>query len=977
MTRIHAALIVLAALAGTAGPSAAPPQDPPQAPPAFRTGVEAVNVDVSVLDDDGQPVPGLTAPDFTVTVAGRPRRVVSATFVDASPETPAVPGGPAALLVSSNDAGSFGRLIVFVMDQGTLDQSEVRQVADSAGRLFDRLTPADRSALVLMPVGKGLSFTADHARVREALRRASGLAGVSIESSRLAGLDEIRAIASGDFRALQTVALRECGQGPDEGTGIVQGPAAPVPGPGQPGGQDGGGRNGTGSNTGEAAFSSADSCTRRIQGEAMSVWHQVHAAALGSLTSLRNVLRELKKVPGDKSLVLISGGWPLEMRESSSELVPIAEVAADARVTIFTLFAASSGGGADRGTISTTPLADQAVKRGPLQTISGMTGGTSYRADIGAGAVFERIARELSGYYRLGVEQDRVDFDGKSRPLKVQVARRGVTVRARELFSGRSYEERDATARLDAALTSPLPSTSIGLRVTTYRSSDPETPSHMRVLLAGEATRLHPGPVTLQLALTDASGNALSSATQLLGDAEADRLPFSTSVSLATGAYIIRAAVVDASGATGSVDHAITVQPTAMGVLSSGDLVLARIPGTASEDTGLVIDRIGQDERLALQVDISGDRERAAAADVVFEVAQADEGPPLLTVEATRLSGSGAALAQGVADTRLLPPGSYVARARVLSDGGVTGVVRRPFVVAGSNQPGDEATRADVAAAGAPAGTKAFVRNSLPISTRVSASLPPFSADHVLAPAVLGLFVDRVAARPDATAPALAPLLARTKATAATDVAVPDAVSAEAPAVAQFLIGLSRLARNQLDPAAQAFRASLRAASDFYPAMVYLGACFAAGGKDLEASAAWQTALIKEGDVPAVHELLIDALLRLKRNDAALEAVHRARERWPDDPSFTRRFVVSAVAAGRYAEGLTALDTLAPPTLDDEPVLALGLQILYESITGAHPVETIDADRVRMRRYADWYQRLNGPSMALVKAWVAAAAPAP
>jgi hypothetical protein len=159
--------------------------------------------------------------------------------------------------------------------------------------------------------------------------------------------------------------------------------------------------------------------------------------------------------------------------------------------------------------------------------------------------------------------------------------------------------------------------------------------------------------------------------------------------------------------------------------------------------------------------------------------------------------------------------------------------------------------------------------------------------------------------------------------------------------------------------------------------MVYLGACFAAGGKDLEASAAWQTALIKEGDVPVLHELLIDALLRLKRNDAALEAVRRARQRWPDDPSFARRFVVSAVAAGRYAEGLTALDALPPRSLDDEPVFALGLQILYEAITGGQPVETLDADRVRMRRFADSYERLNGPSMALVKAWVAAAAPAP
>ena len=47
-------------------------QLPPVQPPTFRTGVDAVQLDVSVLDKDRRPVRGLTAADFTVLEDGKP-----------------------------------------------------------------------------------------------------------------------------------------------------------------------------------------------------------------------------------------------------------------------------------------------------------------------------------------------------------------------------------------------------------------------------------------------------------------------------------------------------------------------------------------------------------------------------------------------------------------------------------------------------------------------------------------------------------------------------------------------------------------------------------------------------------------------------------------------------------------------------------------------------------------------------------------
>ena len=57
-------------------PLAAPAQQP-----IFRGGVEVIEVDVNVVDNRGHPVADLHGPEFTVTVDGKPRKVVSADFV--------------------------------------------------------------------------------------------------------------------------------------------------------------------------------------------------------------------------------------------------------------------------------------------------------------------------------------------------------------------------------------------------------------------------------------------------------------------------------------------------------------------------------------------------------------------------------------------------------------------------------------------------------------------------------------------------------------------------------------------------------------------------------------------------------------------------------------------------------------------------------------------------------------------------------
>ena len=191
--------------------------------------------------------------------------------------------------------------------------------------------------------------------------------------------------------------------------------------------------------------------------------------------------------------------------------------------------------------------------------------------------------------------------------------------------------------------------------------------------------------------------------------------------------------------------------------------------------------------------------------------------------------------------------------------------------------------------------------------------------------------------------------------------------------IAAFLQGLTLLAQNKLDPAANAFRGAMRASPDFYPAMVYLGACYAAAGNDKEAAGAWRTALIREGDAAPLHLLLADAFLRQGRGDLALQTLQDARTRWPEDTALKQRYVLASLQAGQYVDGLQTVDELVDKQVVDDASLALALLVLYESIVNGPPVQSIEQDRARMTRLADVYRSHGGPSVALVDTWVAAA----
>jgi VWFA-related protein len=149
-----------------------PQPAPPQLPP-FRSGVDIVRLDVSVLDKDRRPVRGLTAADFAVTVDGTPQPIVAFDAVVMPPRE--VPSAPwmrdIAPDVKTNALGE-PRLFVIVMDdaQTPFDSYMVNNARSIARGIVDNLAPSDLAAVVFTKDNRGAQdFTSDRDRLLAAV----------------------------------------------------------------------------------------------------------------------------------------------------------------------------------------------------------------------------------------------------------------------------------------------------------------------------------------------------------------------------------------------------------------------------------------------------------------------------------------------------------------------------------------------------------------------------------------------------------------------------------------------------------------------------------------------------------------------------------------------------------------------------------------------------------------------------------------
>jgi VWFA-related protein len=159
-----ASVLIVASLPQT--PSAPPGQQLP----TFRSAVDVVELDITVLDKDRHPVKGLTADDFTILDRGKPQPIVAFSAVDVPGPIsyPAPWMRDAPIDVVSNVENR--RLVTIVMDDAYTGASPgiTKRAKDVAYAAIKQLGPRDLASVVFTFTGRMQNFTAD----RSALIRA-------------------------------------------------------------------------------------------------------------------------------------------------------------------------------------------------------------------------------------------------------------------------------------------------------------------------------------------------------------------------------------------------------------------------------------------------------------------------------------------------------------------------------------------------------------------------------------------------------------------------------------------------------------------------------------------------------------------------------------------------------------------------------------------------------------------------------------
>lgn len=149
-----------------------------QTTPVFRSGVDLVHLDISVLDRQRRPVRGLGPADFTILEDGISQKIAafSAVEVPKSAEPPSSWMKEVPKDVRTNQDIGERRLFVIIVDDAQLqaDPASLKTLRETARRVVDDLGPSDLASVIFTLDNRNAQdFTSDRARLRAALDKAA------------------------------------------------------------------------------------------------------------------------------------------------------------------------------------------------------------------------------------------------------------------------------------------------------------------------------------------------------------------------------------------------------------------------------------------------------------------------------------------------------------------------------------------------------------------------------------------------------------------------------------------------------------------------------------------------------------------------------------------------------------------------------------------------------------------------------------
>ncbi|MGE5815274.1 MAG: hypothetical protein ACM36C_12360 [Acidobacteriota bacterium] len=897
MKLLSSALTLL--LLQQAGAQQPVPGQPDTRRPVFRSRVELLAVDVSVVDSEGRPVQGLAPSDFVVTVGGKRRNVVRAEFIDFT-QAPSVSTELSEVSSNQTEAGvPEARTILLVVDDGAFNPAEGKimflRLADQVERMFPR---DPMGFLPLSGQAKAIEFTTDRKPIADALRvitgRRSSLSGMT--NVRL-GVAEALDIDQGrDPIALEQAVGRECAgmTGPD-----------------------------------------LENCRRDVQSEARTIADEAERQADQTVMALGRIFDSMASVPGTKYVLFVSPGFALGRSQAMATTLSQHAAAAGVRLHAFYVERNVMDASIDR--ISPRAFGDAPAMAEGLQLAVDASGGAMHRIIGDPGNAIERVRREMAGMYRLGVELDPVDADGKPRSIDVKVNRQGLTTRSyRQIVAPAATGDLSPTERLKRALQSPMIDREIGVRLGTFLYRDDSGTG--RVLVSAEVDA-PPEGLKAAFVIRDPRGKPVS-AVELGADAvitEKDAPPllvFATPVP--AGDYNVKLALVDGEGRVGSAVRTISVTSGVPDALALGDLVVlseGQPPNRARPSA-----RIAQGSKQAsVYFELYGDARAPGKATVHVEVTDTPAGAAIVSSEGTISLKTKGKMARAAGQLKFspaaLPPGRYFARLRI--DGADVRALRGFTITAGTS--------------------------AALLSDESRALVPFFSVPRFLAQpllhAVSSRFTENATDNPAVSVVA----------TALEDGSWRDLSTVTGNRVVDSTLkGLQALAAGQPADAERLFRDALDADPEFTIALALVGGAWASVGREPEASRSWRTSLATGIDAPFLYPFVADSMLRMGDVKGAREFIAELQEGGGDTTNLERQRALAAAIAGDRRATVAELGKWMDAHEDDQDAAFLLVLALYE-------LKTIDKDASvvpEFERRAKQYVERGGPRQALVARWL-------
>ena len=385
--------------------------------PTFKSSVELVHLDVSVLDRARRPVRGLGAEDFTVIENGVPQQIAvfNAVNIPDAPPPSAAWVREIAPDVSGNRGVQDRRLFLIIIDDATIqsDTMAIKNVREVAGKVIDRLGPTDLAAVLFTRDNRNSQdYTSDQARLRTAVSKFT-VGFRDMAPMQIAGADDLYFLYS--VNVLQS-AVKVLGSLPDRRKSIVYiGQGVPV----------------------DVALSAASANVPGLPADGGA-----SALSQGNLAARITFLME-----------------------------DVFRRAAQANVNVYTVD--PCGLRAPPGpAVFPAPTCIPGLEVEYLKTVAAATRGRAItdtnNFEPGVAAIFE----ENASYYLLGYHSKDGATDGKLRRLEVKVNRPGVEVRTRSGYRAETPKEAArrkaevAASPLGVALSGLLPKSDLPLQMT-------------------------------------------------------------------------------------------------------------------------------------------------------------------------------------------------------------------------------------------------------------------------------------------------------------------------------------------------------------------------------------------------------------------------------------------------------------------------------------------------------------------------------